>query len=57
MAKTLYFRHTMTGRKFRVVSIDKTKNEVTLRGEHAEFTHPYDKAQIKQMGYVLDVEE
>jgi hypothetical protein len=37
-----------------VVSIDKAKNVVTLKGEHAEFTQPYDKEQFKRLGYVLE---
>jgi hypothetical protein len=58
MSTAVYFRHTKTDRRFRVVSIDKAKNVVTLKGEHAEFTQPYDKEQFKRLGYVLErVEE
>jgi hypothetical protein len=27
---------------------------VTLKGEHAEFTQPYDKEHFKRLGYVLE---
>lgn len=57
MAKAVYFRHTKTERKFRVVALDKVKNVVTLKGEHAEFTQPYDKEQFKRLGYVLETVE
>ena len=54
MPKALYFRNTKTNRKFRVVALDKTKNEITMKGEHAEFTQPYDKEQFRRLGYVLE---
>lgn len=34
--------------------MDKATNTVTLRGEHAEFTQPYDKELFKRLGYVLE---
>jgi hypothetical protein len=40
-----------------VVALDKVKNVVTLKGEHAEFTQPYDKEQFKRLGYVLETVE
>ena len=54
MSKAIYFRHSKTDRRFRVVSLDKVTNMVTLKGEHAEFTQPYDKEHFKRLGYVLE---
>lgn len=57
MAK-FYFRNTKTNKQYEIVRMDKEKNEVTLRGETAEFVEPYDKDRFKQLGYVLErVEE
>tara|TARA_R110000868_G_scaffold261331_3_gene519428 strand:+ start:6260 stop:6448 length:189 start_codon:yes stop_codon:yes gene_type:complete len=53
MAK-LYFRNQKTNKRYEVVRMDKEKNEVTLRGETAEFVEPYDKERFKQLGYVLE---
>jgi len=50
----LYFRNTRTNRKYKVVRIDKEKGEITLKGEYAEFTEPYDKERFKALGYVLE---
>lgn len=50
----VYFRNTKTGKKFEVVRMNKETNEITLRGEHAEFTEPYDKERFTRMGYVLE---
>lgn len=50
----LYFRNTRTHRKYKVVRIDKEKGEITLKGEYAEFTEPYDKERFKALGYVLE---
>lgn len=52
----LYFRNVKTGKRYAVVRIDKTANTVTLKGEMAEFTEPYDKERFKRMGYVLEKE-
>ena len=50
----LYFRNTRTNRKYKVVRVDKEKGEITLKGEYAEFTEPYDKERFKALGYVLE---
>jgi len=56
----LYFKNTKTGRRYKVIRIDKEKGEITLKGEYSEFTEPYDRDRFKRLGYVLekvDVEE
>jgi hypothetical protein len=53
MSLTLYFENNKTGKKFRVVSIDKEQGTITLKGDHAEFTEAYDKDRFKSMGYQL----
>lgn len=50
----LYFRNVKTGKQYEIVRMDKEKNEVTLRGETAEFVEPYDKERFKELGYVLE---
>lgn len=52
----LYFRNLKTGKRYQVVNIDKVKNTITLKGEMAAFTEPYDKDRFKRMGYVLEKE-
>ena len=54
MKPTVYFRHTKTDKRFEVVKVDRETNVVTLKGEHAEFTQPYDKALFQKLGYVLE---
>jgi glutamine amidotransferase-like uncharacterized protein len=54
---TVYFQNKATGKKYRVVSMDKDKGTITLKGEHAEFTEKYDKAHFKELGYELVKEE
>lgn len=51
---TLCFRHTTTHRRFRVVQWDRTTNTVTLQGDIATFTQPFDKVLFKRLGYVLE---
>jgi hypothetical protein len=52
----LYFRNEHTGKRYRVVKLDKVSGSITLRGDHAEFTEKYDKEKFKSMGYVLEKE-
>lgn len=49
----LYFVNTRTNRRYLVVRLDKEKGTITLRGEHAEFTEPYDKDRFAKLGYTL----
>lgn len=53
----LFFRNEKTGKRYRVVRMNKDEGTVVLRGDHAEFTEPYDKDRFKQMGYILEKEE
>lgn len=50
----LYFRNTRTGLRYKVVRLDKSTNEIVLKGEYAEFTETYDKERFKKMGYILE---
>lgn len=50
----LYFRNMKTGKKYEVINIDKTKGEITLKGEFAQFVEQYDKERFKHLGYVLE---
>ena len=50
---SLYFENTKTGRKYRVLKLDKTANTITLEGSRAQFTEPYDKEKFAKMGYKL----
>lgn len=49
----IYFEHSATGRKYHVVNMALETGEVTLKGQHAEFTEKYDKERFVAMGYVL----
>lgn len=53
----LYFKNHKTGKRYEIIHLDKTKGEVTLRGEHSEFVEQYDKDRFKKLGYVLEKEE
>jgi hypothetical protein len=53
MAEVFYFENTKTGKRYKIVSLDKETNKVRLRGEHAEFEETFDKARFKAMGYQL----
>lgn len=53
----LYFRNVKTGRRFKVIRIDKTTNEIVLKGEYSEFREPYDKDRFQRLGYVLEKEQ
>ena len=47
----LYFENTKTGKKFKVISWDKTTNEIVLKGEHGEFTETFSKKKFKELNY------
>lgn len=49
----VYFKNEKTGKMFEVVGLDNAAGTITLKGEHAQFTEPYDKERFKQMGYTL----
>ena len=50
----LYFRNIHTNKRFKVIKMDKDKNEIVLKGEYSEFVEPYDKERFKANGYVLE---
>lgn len=54
---TVYLRHTKTGKRYQVVSLNKADGKITLKGEHAEFTESYDPPRFKQLGYVLEKDD
>lgn len=54
---TLFLRHKVTKKRYRIVTMDKAKNEITLQGELATFTQPYDKEELQRLGYVLEKDE
>lgn len=53
----VFFRNLQTDKRYEVIALDKEKQVVTLRGEHATFQEPYDPARFKRLGYVLEKEE
>lgn len=53
MADTLYFEHTKTGKRFRIVSLDQRTGKIVLEGENSRFVDQYDKDRFKAMGYRL----
>ena len=59
MTTVLSFVSKSTGKKYRVLGMDKTHDPplLTLQGEHAKFTQPFDKDLFKQCGYDLVREE
>lgn len=52
----LYFRNIHTGKRYKVIRLDRRSGEIVLKGEYAEFTEPYDKERFKRLGYVLEDE-
>ena len=53
---TLYFKHTKTGKRFKILRHEKESNEVVLQGSYAEFKVKFDKDWLKEMGYTLERE-
>lgn len=49
----VYFLNKHTGKKFKLISLDKTTNQMTLQGEYATFTVRYDKQWLQDTGYTL----
>lgn len=49
----LFFENVKTKKRYKVVTVDKVKSEITLRGEYGEFTEKYDKDRFTRLGYVL----
>lgn len=53
----LIFRNTITGKAYKVLSLDKERGVIILQGPNAKFEEPYDKENFKRMGYVLEKQE
>lgn len=53
----IYFRNTKTDKRYEVIKIDKTKGEITLKGEFAQFVEQYDKERFAHLGYVLEKDD
>jgi hypothetical protein len=50
----MFFRNIHTGKRYRVVRLDRAQNTVILRGETQEFSVPYDLDLIERCGYSLE---
>ena len=59
MAVVLSFVSKTTGKKYRVLSMDKSHDPplLTMQGEVAKFTQAFDKELFKRCGYDLVKEE
>ena len=51
MAIKPFLINETTGRKFEVIALDKEKGEITLKGEYAQFTEPFDLERFARLGY------
>ncbi|MDR3427784.1 hypothetical protein [Silvimonas sp.] len=57
---TIYFKHTQTGKRFKVLKQEQVgdKTILTLEGTTGTtFTETYDKVRFKEFGYTLVKEE
>ena len=55
---TSYLLNTRTNRRFEIIRFDSEKNLLTLRGETGGvFDEPYDKAKLKELGYIPQQDE
>ena len=50
----IYFVHTTTGSRFKIVGRDVATGTITLEGEYGQFTEKYDKEVFARNGYVLE---
>ena len=53
----IYFVHSKTGSRFKIVGRDATAGTITLEGEYGQFTEKYDKEVFAKNGYVLEKSE
>lgn len=55
MPVVLFFVSRSSGKRYRVLAMDKTQEPpvLTMQGEHAKFTQPFDKELFKRCGYDL----
>lgn len=49
----LFFVNTNTGKRYKVVHLDRDNGTITLQGETTQFVEPYDKERFKKLGYQL----
>lgn len=49
----VYFLNKHTGKRFKLISLDKATNQMVLQGEYATFTVAYDKQWLQDAGYTL----
>jgi hypothetical protein len=49
----IFFKNQKTGKEFQVISINKDKTKITIKGEYATITEDYDPEKIKKLGYVM----
>lgn len=57
MSTKVYFKNKNTGKKYEFIRLDKEKGEITLKGQYAEFTEPFNKARFEELGYEMVREE
>lgn len=50
----IYFVHSKTGSRFKIVGRDADTGTITLEGEYGQFTEKYDKELFARNGYVLE---
>jgi hypothetical protein len=50
----LYLKNEKTGKRFKIVKLDKQTNKVTLRGQYADFVEVFDTERFKKLGYTLE---
>ena len=50
----IYFVHSKTGSRFKIVGRDAAAGTITLEGEYGQFTEQYDKELFARNGYVLE---
>jgi hypothetical protein len=51
-----FLKHTATGTRYEILSLDKAAGLIRLKGQYATFDEPYDPARFKALGYVLEKE-
>ena len=52
----VYFKNIATGKRYKVLGLDKSRGVVILQGPHTKFEEPYDKERFERLGYVLEKE-
>lgn len=57
MAIKPFFVNEKSGRAFEVISVDKERGKVTLKGEYSTFEEDYSKERMQELGYTLEKRE